>query len=251
MGFSGEPPRARVQTSKRATRPIPCTPGVTCRFPATLGPCPACSCQSSLYIPFALSLLPPAPPIPWLHRSPIQIFSTLVSRGPTFLGLAVYAAGGRSLALEKPYLKCGGSPKVGSISFERPGTLWPESFTLWVSWFLRQHTPSQGLHPVQAWIPTGRKNEAEWWMGGAGVGQRLRPRCRVAILWGAAGHKEKGFCELESAGQLLEKEGRERGPTGPPSLPLHSPQGGRSSLKVSLLPQHWLELIDAVTFASP
>lgn len=31
--------------------------------------------------------------------------------------------------------------------------------------------------------------------------------CVMAVLWGAAGHKIKGFRELESTGKVLEKQG--------------------------------------------
>lgn len=46
--------------------------------------------------------------------------------------------------------------------------------------------------------------------GGAGVGWKRWSRGMMAVLWGAAGHKGKGFGDLESAGQVLEKEGRKR-----------------------------------------
>lgn len=46
--------------------------------------------------------------------------------------------------------------------------------------------------------------------GGAGVGWKRWPGGMMAVLWGAAGYKGKGFGDLESTGQVSEKEGRER-----------------------------------------
>lgn len=128
---------------------------------------------------------PPALLIPPLCTSPIQIFCTLVSRGPTFLGLAVYAGGGSSSTLGKPYSKCrGGPPKVDAFPsshrrrWEWPGTLWPEAFPWWVSWllpgpYLLSHPfPGPVLHADLGsyW----EEREAEWkW--GAGVGWLMRP----------------------------------------------------------------------------
>lgn len=86
-----------------------------------------------------LLLSPPNPPkkIPLLRRSWVQMLSTLVSRGPRFLGLAVCAAGGHSSAWGRRHVKGGGGHQQWKRSLPateegggRPGTLWFEPFAL-------------------------------------------------------------------------------------------------------------------------
>lgn len=93
----------------------------------------------------------------------------------------------------------------------RPGTLWPESFALWVSWLLLPGSFSSARECVVCrlgFLPGGGRGRMG--DGGAGVGWKRWSRGMMAVLWGAAGHKGKGFGDLESAGQVLEKEGRKR-----------------------------------------
>lgn len=71
-------------------------------------------------------------------------------------------------------------------------------------------------------------------MGEGGVGWKTRPHHTGVILWGAAGTKEKG--ELESAGQMLEKPGRERPLLDPQPTPAWPPREPRSPLVLLHLP---------------
>lgn len=180
MGFSGEPPGQSSDFFTGAFVQPPVSLGSPCCFPATLGPCPSCSCPSDLRIPFVLILLlprppPPPPKIPLLRRSRVQmLISTLVSRGPTFLGLAVRAAGGHSSAWGRPHVTNSGSgPFQPQKRAGRPGTLWFEPFALWVSWLF---LPGSSSWPrvcaavLKAQVSPGRRES------GKGAGSRGLPQ---------------------------------------------------------------------------